>query len=258
MSIVFFDIDGTLVDKQHNLPASAAKAIKQLRTNGHKAYINTGRCLSTIQSAVLDIGFDGIVASCGTSIHTPEKTLMEKTISPLLLYNMLPIFERQGIDLWLEGPHYLYVSDPKAGGFMGNIITYLKQGKDIIRSWHDTSLVVNKFTYRTTKLEQIEPLRKILDENFEVIRHTDLIGEVLLKGYNKATGIDFILNHLDDPDEETFSFGDSANDLSMLARADHAIAMGDGDDRALTAADYVTTSPDHDGIYLALKHYKLI
>ena len=258
MSIVFFDIDGTLIDKKHKLPASAAKAIKRLRENGHKAYINTGRCLSTIQSDVLDIGFDGIVASCGTSIHTPEKTLMEKTISPLLLYNMLPTFERQGIDLWLEGPHYLYVADPEADGFMGNIISYLKQEKDIIRSWHDTSLIVNKFTYRTTRLDQIDPLKKMLEENFEVIYHTDLVGEVLMKGYNKATGIDFILEHLGNPDEETYSFGDSPNDLSMLARADRAVAMGDGDARALQAAEYITTSPDHDGIYLALKHYKLI
>jgi hypothetical protein len=258
MSIVFFDIDGTLIDKQHKLPGSAVKAIRKLRENGHRAFINTGRCLSTIQSDVLDIGFDGVVASCGTSIHAHDITLIEKTISPLLLYNMLPIFERKGIDLWLEGPDYLYVADPDAGGFMGNIISYLKQGKDNIRSWHDTSLVVNKFTYRTTYLEQIEPLRGILKDNFDVVYHTELIGEVLMKGYNKATGIDYIINYLDDPDEEIYSFGDSPNDLTMLKRADHAIAMGDGDEKALQAAEYVTTAPHHDGIYLALKHYNLI
>ncbi len=258
MSIVFFDIDGTRVDKQHKLPLSAVKAVRKLRENGHKAYINTGRCLCTIQSDVLNIGFDGIVASCGTSIHTPEKTLLERTISPLLLYNMLPIFEHQGIDLWLEGPHYLYVSDPQADGFMGNIISYLKQDKDNIRSWHDTSLIVNKFTYRSTRLEQLEPLRDMLRENFEVIHYNDLVGEVLMKGYNKASGIDFMLEHLGNPDEETFAFGDSPHDLSMLSRADHAVAMGDGDERAIAAAEYVTTAPDRDGIYLALKHYKLI
>ncbi|MDD3197140.1 MAG: HAD-IIB family hydrolase [Eubacteriales bacterium] len=270
MSIVFFDIDGTLIDKNHKLPGSAAKAIRKLRANGHRAYINTGRCLCTIQQSVLDIGFDGIVASCGTSIHVVEeqadlglRTLFEKTISPLLLYSMLPVFEKQKIDLWLEGPKFLYVADPEATGFMAKIVEYLKQDKDIIRSWHDTSLLVNKFTYRTTRLEQLDPLREVLEANFDIVPHTELVGEVLLKGFNKATGVDFMLDHLKSAgeisgEEDVFAFGDSPNDLTMLGRADHAVAMGDGDNRAIEAAEYVTTAPDRDGIYLALKQYKLI
>ncbi|MDD2375660.1 MAG: HAD hydrolase family protein, partial [Eubacteriales bacterium] len=59
-------------------------------------------------------------------------------------------------------------------------------------------------------------------------------------------------------EEDVFAFGDSPNDLTMLGRADHAVAMGDGDNRAIEAAEYVTTAPDRDGIYLALKQYKLI
>ena len=42
--IVFFDIDGTLVDeKTHDIPESTRKAIRELRANGHLAFINTGR-----------------------------------------------------------------------------------------------------------------------------------------------------------------------------------------------------------------------
>jgi hydroxymethylpyrimidine pyrophosphatase-like HAD family hydrolase len=176
---------------------------------------------------------------------------------------MLPVFEKQKIDLWLEGPKFLYVADPEATGFMAKIVEYLKQDKDIIRSWHDTSLLVNKFTYRTTRLEQLDPLREVLEANFDIVPHTELVGEVLLKGFNKATGIDFMLDHLKSAgeisgEEDVFAFGDSPNDLTMLGRADHAVAMGDGDNRAIEAAEYVTTAPDRDGIYLALKHYKLM
>ena len=47
--IVFFDIDGTLVDeKTHDIPESTRKAIRELRANGHLAFINTGRPLSEI------------------------------------------------------------------------------------------------------------------------------------------------------------------------------------------------------------------
>lgn len=258
MSIVFFDIDGTLIDRKHNLPESAVKAIRQLRKNGHKAFINTGRSLSIIQQDVLDIGFDGIIASCGASIHMDGQALLEKTISPLLLYNMVPMFERQNIDLWLEGPQYIYVSDLEAGGFMGNLITYLRQGRDVIRSWHDTSLVVNKFSFHCNRVEQLDPLRSFIDTNFITIHHTELVGEVLLKKYTKATGVDFIVNHLGLTDQTTYAFGDSPNDLTMLKAVDHGIAMGNGDAQALEASSYVTTAPERDGIYLALKHFHLI
>ena len=34
--IVFLDVDGTLIDYEAKLPASAAKAVDQARANGHK------------------------------------------------------------------------------------------------------------------------------------------------------------------------------------------------------------------------------
>ena len=41
-NIVFLDVDGTLIDYEAKLPASAAKAVDQARANGHKVYICTG------------------------------------------------------------------------------------------------------------------------------------------------------------------------------------------------------------------------
>ena len=44
--IVFFDIDGTLVDNATQvIPDSTVKALAQLRQAGHLAVLNTGRAL---------------------------------------------------------------------------------------------------------------------------------------------------------------------------------------------------------------------
>lgn len=37
--IIFLDVDGTLIDYDAKLPASAAKAVDMARANGHKVYI---------------------------------------------------------------------------------------------------------------------------------------------------------------------------------------------------------------------------
>ena len=37
--IIFIDVDGTLLDYENKLPASADLAIKKARENGHRVYI---------------------------------------------------------------------------------------------------------------------------------------------------------------------------------------------------------------------------
>ena len=79
--IVFFDIDGTLVDgPTHQVPQSAVEAIRKLRENGHLAFINTGRTLVSIEPRIREIGFDGLVCGCGTHIYYEGETLFSHSI----------------------------------------------------------------------------------------------------------------------------------------------------------------------------------
>ena len=56
--IIFLDIDGTLRDFDGT--------IHEAQKNGHKVCLSTGRPYPRIEKRVLDIGFDGIVASSGS------------------------------------------------------------------------------------------------------------------------------------------------------------------------------------------------
>ena len=69
--IAFFDIDGTLTSEvDGSVPESAKEAIRTARANGHLMYLNTGRCMQNVESRFLEVGFDGVVAGCGTNIYT--------------------------------------------------------------------------------------------------------------------------------------------------------------------------------------------
>ena len=79
--LVFFDIDGTLIDgPTHQIPQSAVEAIRKLRENGHLAFINTGRTLVSIEPRIREIGFDGLVCGCGTHIYYEGETLFSHSI----------------------------------------------------------------------------------------------------------------------------------------------------------------------------------
>lgn len=63
--IIFLDVDGTLVDYENKLPASAVTAIRQARSNGHRVYICTGRSRAEVYPELWDIGLDGMIGGNG-------------------------------------------------------------------------------------------------------------------------------------------------------------------------------------------------
>ena len=72
---VFFDIDGTLVSfHTHRVSEATRQDIRQLRTQGIKVFIATGRHLQVINN-LGDLEFDGYVTlngSCCYIGHLPE------------------------------------------------------------------------------------------------------------------------------------------------------------------------------------------
>ena len=68
----------------------------------------------------------------------------------------------------------------------------------------------------------------------------------------------WLADHLGIPREETMAFGDGENDISMLKAAGTGVAMGNAAEDVMSAAGYVTTSVDENGVYNALKHFNII
>ena len=62
--VVFFDIDGTIVDNETQIiPESTVEAIRLLRRNGHIPVVNTGRPFGQMDPRILELGFDGWVCA---------------------------------------------------------------------------------------------------------------------------------------------------------------------------------------------------
>ena len=74
------------------------------------------------------------------------------------------------------------------------------------------------------------------------------------KGHSKATGIDFVLNHFNIDDKNSYAFGDSNNDIDMLKHVGVGVAMGNANDLVKAASDFVTDTINDDGIFKALKN----
>lgn len=256
---VFFDIDGTLWDNHMRIPGSAVSSIRRLRENGNFAFICSGRSRAAICTPeLLAIGFDGIVASLGTHIEYQGDMIFEQYMAQEEIENILDILHKCKMRAILEGRKYLYVNSQE---FTGDYyIDYLRQlvGERFLELEEGTRFSeVNKLSADLTGGD-IEAMKKVLLPGYDLIFHGEKVVEIAPKGYSKAVGIAKVCEYLGISRENTYAFGDSANDLEMISYAAHGIAMGNGTEKIKQAADYVTDSVEKDGIEKALKAFGLI
>ncbi len=257
---VFFDIDGTIWNRHCEILPSTIEAIHKLRENGHLAFLCSGRSRANIRNEkLLGIGFDGVVASCGTHIDFHKETVFEVLLTKEQVAHLLAIAKAHNMPVVLEGPKYIYVNE---GDFSDDpYVIYLRKelGEDAKIIPNDPAQIfINKFSAETEGVD-LEQLAKDLGEEFQLVVHTgDKVFEVIPKGHSKATGIQKVCELFNIALEDTYAFGDSANDLEMLEFVAHGIAMGDGDQETKDIADYITTGVDEDGIANGLKYFGLI
>lgn len=261
-ALVFFDIDGTLIDERHKVPTSATEAIRCLRQNGHLAFLNTGRSRACIHPHILEVGFDGIVAACGAYVEVGGQIILNQLIAPDIVAELLPQVRACGLDSLLEGPECIYFEHWNQQGGMKRYEEIYSDLPEALRLWKELPLELirmNKMCFSRRPDSRDEPVLAYMRQHFLVVDHApDILVEVLQKGCTKATGMQLVMDCLNLPAARTFAFGDSLNDLDMLQFAETGIAMGGSRNRVLLASDHVTRSASEHGIAEALRHFGLI
>lgn len=89
-------------------------------------------------------------------------------------------------------------------------------------------------------------------------RSSPYATDIISKGMSKLKGIEKVGEIYGFGLDEVMVFGDSNNDIEMLAGTKHSVAMGNASRKARKVASYVTESNNKDGIYKAIKHFGLM
>lgn len=255
---VFFDIDGTLWNEKMQIPKSTIEAIRTLRQAGNLAFICSGRSRANIQTKeLLDIGFDGVVAACGTHIDFHGDKVYEQLLTQEQVMHALRVLEMHNMRAVLEGPEYIYVEED---AFLEDpYVIHLREelGEHVQDIAAGMTYEINKLS-TTLNGADLERVAADFGEDFAIINHGGGLVEIQPNGHSKATGVARVCELFKIDRADTYAFGDSANDLEMLSYVAHGIAMGNGTKEAKQAAEYVTADIMEDGIMLGLRHYGLI
>ena len=267
-AVLFFDVDGTLTsfdpddmtDKDFNAihPSKAVvDAFGRLRNAGHQAFICTGRPLWLVADGLRALNPAGIVAMAGATLEVEgcmvhedcfDEDIVEELARRITVAGGEALFETNGATYSLE-PVGVEQSFLLGAGVV--------HGTDQMRV--DGRLRVGKVCINACDLARVANDDGFIDREFELCNTGGQNREMSPMGIDKGVGVARALEYLGRTgNARTFGFGDSGNDLGMLAAVETAVAMGNAMPEVKTLADYVTDDVAHDGTVTAMQHFGLI
>lgn len=260
-SILFFDIDGTLLsDKTGKIPDSALEALAEAKKNGHLLFINTGRTVCALPKELYQFEFDGYLCGCGSYLLFHEEVLLESHIEEACGQKYIEQMRECGLDGVLEGTEDLYFPK-KVSRF-----EKLEQGRHYFgqlglgkkKHIEEGGFLYDKIFVYADEQSEKERFFRLMEDAFAVIDRGENTYELTQKAFSKATACEFLVKKFGLDKEQVYVFGDSMNDLSMFEYASHTIAMGNHAPGLEPYTEFVTKTVEDGGIAWAMKHYGLI
>ncbi|MDO3408241.1 Cof-type HAD-IIB family hydrolase [Saccharibacillus sp. CPCC 101409] len=251
-SIIFFDIDGTLVDERKKVPESAREAVFELKRRGHIVAIATGRPQFMFREIREELGIDTYVSYSGQYVVLNGEVIYTNPIDTRSLEQMTDIALKHNHPVILIDDEEMKATVPDdefvAQGF-GMMLNYISL------STPDPHFYKERFVYQASLFcsEADEALYEAIFPALDFIRWTPLSADVLPAGGSKMAGIRKITEKLGIPPERQYAFGDALNDMEMLAGVPNSVAMGNGLPEVKEIARWVTRTNEDDGIAYGLK-----
>ncbi len=264
MKVIALDLDGTLLDKKKRISAGNQKRLQELREQGVKVVLASGRAASTMRPYYNQLGLDEPIVCCNGGL------VMEPKTERVIVSNAI---EKVDLDLAAEvlkeeKAYYLAYTDstlwlPSVKFTMGKWIEWNRklapEDRMDIRIQPDFEKLFDQETiYKLLvfcadegeKKRRVEKLRKLT--GLEVIDSMPDAIDVMRRGVSKAVGLKAIADYYGITMEEIVFMGDHNNDVEALREAGLGIAMGNATEAAKEAADWMTVDHDSDGVKDAL------
>lgn len=273
---IFFDIDGTLITREGKVLDTTKEAIKLAKKKGIICGIATGRGPTKIVKEILDLNLDVFVTYNGQLIYTENETIYANAFSKKTLNELVSFCSTNKRQI-------LFGSETKLDGSkimnLGRKSWLTKIVHFIPKTLSSYLLALRQRWFTPKKSYSYQDLAILKEPIFQCIllspeKETDALKkqfqdchftrsnpytvDIIPSGGSKLNGLKQITDYYEFSLDQIMVFGDSWNDLEMLAGAGIGVAMGNGSQEAKRTADFVTKTNESDGIDYALRHFDII
>ena len=274
--LLALDMDGPLLDTHGHITDASLSAIRAAQQAGVEVVLATGRDYNGILWDELgDVAIDYVVTNNGSAVYRVQDRacLFEHCLDNA---QMVPVFRyllEQGvyIDVFIDGRDYapretLALADKlDLPDYVIRVLLANRTPIDhLVEQLEADAVKLQKVTLNFWKEpdgtyhsrnEVLEFLRQVpgialVDGGFANLEFT-------AAGVSKATGLQFLADHLGLTLAQTMAIGDSENDAEMLRAAGLGVAMGNAYPQVKALADAVTADNESEGVAQAIQKYLL-
>ncbi|ALV20880.1 MULTISPECIES: Cof-type HAD-IIB family hydrolase [Carnobacterium] len=255
--MLFFDIDGTLLNDEKKALPSTKKALKELKENGHEIVIATGRNLSLAQSVIDEFDFDNYIICNGAAGYYHNRLVYENKLDRSEFDRLLKVADTQNHAIIYESAEALRrrhaetnIKMTAAMKSFGAGVPPQDQDYYLHHPMYQGLIFYSdseKAAYENGQFPKFKFIRWH-DSGVDIVPHDGSKAHTILK-FAKSQGFDI---------EDTIAFGDGLNDLEMISEVGIGVAMGNALETVKLRADKITSNCNEDGIYVALKELHLI
>lgn len=270
IKLIATDMDGTLLDDKGLLDKERfGRVLDQLEERQIPFVVASGNNISRLL-AIFE-GFEDrlvFVSDNGARLYVKGETLYRHTFSDQQLATLLQAYGDQAAayHLMLSDDETIYMAEGADYPFDENLAIEPAQWeafKARIRFVPDLRQVAAQTTIYKIGLWVPEAQVDAVVEAFNQANVGDLYAvtsgygsiDILQVGIHKAWGLEQVIRPLGIAPEEVMAFGDSDNDLEMLAYVGHAYAMENASERVKAAADHLAPHHAEGGVLTVLEEY---
>lgn len=270
VKLILLDLDGTLLNSEKKISPANYAALERCAAAGVHIVPSTGRFYSGMPQVVRDLPFVRYVAAVnGAQVYDvkEDKVLCREEIAPADALRVFRELDTLPViyDCFLDGWGYMdekmyaqidsFIADPRVNRMVKDLRKPVPGLKDFVarenRPLQKLQMFFADMDRRAAELERLPRLFPDMAVSSSIANNIEFNA----KNANKGEALRFLCRHLGLSVEESMSFGDSSNDLSMIVAAGVGVAMANADRALLKAADYITDTNDNDGVAKAIARF---
>lgn len=238
VKLIAIDMDGTLLNENHELSPYTKSVIKRAQEKGIHIVLSTGRPLVLCYDYHQDLALKtDIVTANGAQIWTPNKKILaEYTFDSSIAEELWHYGNLNNHYMWMVATNEMFRNSSRPSLFQN--YDWIKLGFGRL-SAEEKSIIWEK-------------LIKISD--LEITSSSRYNVEVNPKNVNKANGLKIVTERLGIRFDNVIAIGDSLNDKTMLEAAQIGVAMDNAIPEIKELADVITDSNQNDGVAKVINH----
>ena len=270
VKLIAFDLDGTLLDRQKNIPEANLQALKAAAEAGALLVPATGRIYTGIPELIRTLpGARYFITINGAYAYdaVEDRNLYSSELSVDTCLLLIDYMDRLPViyDCYQDNWGYItrsmfqragdFIPDPGIMKMMRELRTPVDNLSETLRQ---KGRPVQKMQMHFQDLAERDRQLKLVAELFPETAVSSSLPwniEINSAGATKGQALKALCQALGIDLRDTLAFGDGTNDLDMIRTAGIGVAMGNGAEEVKAAADWIAPSNEEGGVAAGIRKF---